>query len=149
MLKRYLETSCDTLVDAAAAFDRLKQAKKLVSRLKTTFENTVLSINPEDICSLNPSTLFNPFKSMVESKSGIGNRPQTDLSDTIFDNPNEINGESEMNESIMNPFEPRALKDTCTHPSGFWNKLSLSVSTELEERFKTTQNNVSKSAITE
>lgn len=147
MLKRYLETSCDTLVDAAAAFDRLKQARKLVSRLKTTFENTVLSINPADICSLNPS-LFNPFTSSVDGK----NRSEPGLSNTVFDIPKKITcSDTEIEETRMNPFAQRSEKGICSHPSGFWNRYSLSVGTELEQRLKssTSQQDLAKSMVTE
>ena len=122
MLKRYLETSCDTLADAAAAFDRLKQARKLVRRLKNSFENTVLNINPEDICSLNPTLFTN---TLTERQ----NQPDTECSSHSL-TPKRISL-MKVEEQRTNPFAPRVTV-TCTHPSGFWKKSSPG-STVLEQ----------------
>lgn len=119
MLKRYLETSCDTLGESAAAFDRLKQARKLVRRLKNSFESTVLNLNPEDICSLNPANLTDQVK----------DKPNNTETVSIITSPNRIHEnlmierKVEQDSRKMNPFGPRAVV-SYTNPSGFWKNSS-------------------------
>lgn len=125
MLKRYLETSCDTLGEAAAAFDRLKQARKLVRRLKNSFENTVLNLNPEDICSLNPTLLTNLVtEKKNDTEPGSAPRSTNRMSE------NSMTGAVMQQETRkMNPFCPRVAV-SCTNPSGFWKNPSHSPNLE-------------------
>ena len=130
MLKRYLETSCDTHAAAAAAFDRLKQARKLVRRLKTSFENTVLNINPQDMYSLNPITPTFRMGGMMKPSSECSvSNPLSDLSSLMTQQ------QEQKPEPKKNPFAPQSTFP-CTNPSEFWKQKSSSTTSVLEQCLK-------------